>query len=347
LAAPWDYINQVDNVGKKSFSTLLLATPLISAWTYIDQTPTGKKTFGAILSSAIGWDYIDQTDATGKKTFATILKADRVLPWNYIDQTDSATGGKKSIGNIFSTTDKPSVWTYINTTNTLDVTTKLTGSKSMWDFITTTPKDVTDLLLASNGNKIDFWSYMTIVKKRPTDIIDTSTGLAITNTTSWTSPMPVYLASNDRTPVAVDINRGTSGDNYIKVLTQKNQASGWGRATGGYISGPGGPTSDMIPAMLSNGEYVIRASAVSSYGKDMLDSINNRKFATGGLATRYAIGGAVETGNNSSFSDNSVYNINVTANTNANADDIANTVIKAIQRQQSSLTTSRNMGSMR
>jgi TP901 family phage tail tape measure protein len=56
---------------------------------------------------------------------------------------------------------------------------------------------------------------------------------------------------------------------------------------GGRVSGPGTGTSDSIPAMLSNGEYVIRASAVQAIGTPMLDSIN--KMAMGGLATTYNI----------------------------------------------------------
>ncbi|EJF5828990.1 phage tail length tape measure family protein [Salmonella enterica] len=57
-------------------------------------------------------------------------------------------------------------------------------------------------------------------------------------------------------------------------------------ATGGYISGPGTATSDSIPARLSDGEYVVRAAAVSHYGVDFLHALNAtrlRKFATGGL----------------------------------------------------------------
>lgn len=55
--------------------------------------------------------------------------------------------------------------------------------------------------------------------------------------------------------------------------------------TGGYVSGPGGPTEDKILAQLSNGEYVIKASSVKQYGKDLLDDINNRKFANGGYVS--------------------------------------------------------------
>ncbi|EAP1704782.1 phage tail tape-measure protein [Salmonella enterica] len=56
-------------------------------------------------------------------------------------------------------------------------------------------------------------------------------------------------------------------------------------ATGGYISGPGTATSDSIPARLSDGEYVVRAAAVSHYGVDFLHALNAtrlRKFAAGG-----------------------------------------------------------------
>jgi hypothetical protein len=56
---------------------------------------------------------------------------------------------------------------------------------------------------------------------------------------------------------------------------------------GGRVSGPGTGTSDSIPAMLSNGEYVIRASSVQAIGTPMLDSIN--RMAMGGLATTYNI----------------------------------------------------------
>jgi hypothetical protein len=54
------------------------------------------------------------------------------------------------------------------------------------------------------------------------------------------------------------------------------------RAEGGYIAGPGTATSDSIPARLSNGEYVVKASAVSRYGVAMMDTINAQRFASGG-----------------------------------------------------------------
>lgn len=63
-----------------------------------------------------------------------------------------------------------------------------------------------------------------------------------------------------------------------------NSATG-GKATGGPIVGPGTGTSDDVPIMASNGEYMVRAAAVSKYGLRFLDALNNgtlRAFAKGG-----------------------------------------------------------------
>lgn len=57
-------------------------------------------------------------------------------------------------------------------------------------------------------------------------------------------------------------------------------------ATGGAVAGPGTGTSDSIPAMLSNGEYVLNAQAVDRLGVPFLNGLNTgrlRGFASGGL----------------------------------------------------------------
>jgi TP901 family phage tail tape measure protein len=66
-----------------------------------------------------------------------------------------------------------------------------------------------------------------------------------------------------------------TGDKWVK------------RALGGYVSGPGTATSDSIPAMLSDGEYVVRASSVNKFGKGFLDQVNAGTlpgFKRGGMA---------------------------------------------------------------
>lgn len=63
---------------------------------------------------------------------------------------------------------------------------------------------------------------------------------------------------------------------YVDIITRSNGEVH--AATGGHISGPGTGTSDSIPAMLSNGEFVLRAASVrkleSKYGSGILDYLN-------------------------------------------------------------------------
>ena len=54
-------------------------------------------------------------------------------------------------------------------------------------------------------------------------------------------------------------------------------------ADGGLLSGPGTGTSDSIPAMLSNGEFVMSAASVKKYGVGAMNAINTKKFASGGF----------------------------------------------------------------
>jgi TP901 family phage tail tape measure protein len=103
-------------------------------------------------------------------------------------------------------------------------------------------------------------------------------------------------------------------------------------AMGGYISGAGNGTSDSIPAMLSNGEYVINAKSVQAAGIPMLDRIN--KMAMGGPVydvPAYSMGGRVKyNAGGLANTSNSLYNINVTLNgTDLDANDVA----KAIDNQ--------------
>ncbi|MGZ7881832.1 tape measure protein [Acinetobacter soli] len=68
-----------------------------------------------------------------------------------------------------------------------------------------------------------------------------------------------------------------------------------GFSTGGHVRGSGTETSDSIPAMLSDNEYVIKAKSVRSLGVDTLDYINRM----GELPVKRASGGSV--GDTSSY----------------------------------------------
>jgi LysM repeat protein len=113
----------------------------------------------------------------------------------------------------------------------------------------------------------------------------------------------------------------------------------------GYIRGAGTATSDSIPAMLSNGEYVINAKSVKSVGTPMLDRIN--KMAMGGPVYNvpaYSMGGRVKYNNGGiATSSNSLYNINVTLNgTDLSADDVANAIERKMRIREATIGRGRN-----
>lgn len=68
------------------------------------------------------------------------------------------------------------------------------------------------------------------------------------------------------------------GDNYAHLFSK-----------GGKVEGPGTATSDSIPAMLSDGEYVINAKSAQAIGYDNLDRINEGDYyGFSGLASDFA-----------------------------------------------------------
>jgi TP901 family phage tail tape measure protein len=120
------------------------------------------------------------------------------------------------------------------------------------------------------------------------------------------------------------------------------------KAAGGYISGPGTPTSDSIPAMLSNGEYVISAKAVQAAGVPMLDNIN--RMASGGIVSynvpKMSSGGRVRFSEGGlASSSSSMYNINVQLNgTNLTADDVAASIHKEMRLREMAAGVNRRVG---
>lgn len=75
----------------------------------------------------------------------------------------------------------------------------------------------------------------------------------------------------------------------LQVLFQAGEAkalSYLGFADGGQVRGPGGPRSDVIPAMLSNGEYVVNAHSAARF-RSLLEAINS------GQAPHLAMGGSI------------------------------------------------------
>ena len=113
-----------------------------------------------------------------------------------------------------------------------------------------------------------------------------------------------HHVSDNAEQVQAEINalkRNTSSTHTIYVrkvqknalggLIEKFAAGGQAfRRAIGRISGPGTGTSDSIPSMLSDGEFVIRASMVKKWGAAFFESLNAGFLPP---LPKYALGGAV------------------------------------------------------
>ena len=81
---------------------------------------------------------------------------------------------------------------------------------------------------------------------------------------------------------------------YTTLQASMSASTAAGHATGGFIRGAGTSTSDSIPAMLSNGEYVISADSVRKYGTNFMNAVNDGTFTQIPLGVpKFADGGFV------------------------------------------------------
>lgn len=79
------------------------------------------------------------------------------------------------------------------------------------------------------------------------------------------------------------------------TITTYYRSLGKKKAGGGPVAGPGSGTSDSVPILASNGEFVMRAAAVQQYGLDRMQAMNSLRYAGGG-----SIGGGSSTTRSSS-----------------------------------------------
>ena len=118
-------------------------------------------------------------------------------------------------------------------------------------------------------------------------------------------------------------------------------------AEGGSVAGPGTGTSDSIPAMLSDGEFVVKASSAKRY-RNLLEGLNSgniAKFASGGLVGMGTFNSdmpavnslnAIKMDNSRSSSSQQVFNINITG-------DVSRQTRAEIQRMIPQIATGVNM----
>lgn len=131
--------------------------------------------------------------------------------------------------------------------------------------------------------------------------ISTNATDVLSNVTKSTgnSAMPALMAAV--TAVSGSLGKfGTVLQTVMLIMQIGKAAKLWQYADGGAVSGAGTGTSDSIPARLSNGEYVIKASSAKALGTNFLDRLNSvgdgRTIRSGRLPRfKYADGGEVRT----------------------------------------------------
>ena len=210
-------------------------------------------------------------------------------------------------------------------------------TKATLDFMSILNKSIQDSLskegitLGSNSNVIINGEKLNMAPVSKNNI----SSVKYSDLPSGTSQKVGTLFTKDG--IKYKITGGADRSGFIPV--QKN-------ALGGYISGPGSGTSDSIPAMLSNGEYVISAKSVQAAGLPMLDRIN--KMGKGGPVydvPSYSTGGRVKYDQGGvATSSNSLYNINVTLNgSNLNPNDVARAIDNQMRLREAMNGRGRNI----
>lgn len=163
-------------------------------------------------------------------------------------------------------------------------------------------KAITDLMYTITGQQNNEYTAPKMSVANVTATMDTTaitTALSFTTNavTSLQQPLSAIALKTTSATITLDSMLGfiqQIATTLTSTATSSAVYSNAGHATGGYISGPGTGTSDSIPAMLSNGEYVIKAEAVRRYGTNFLNAVNSGAFTRMKTSIpRFAEGGYV------------------------------------------------------
>lgn len=152
----------------------------------------------------------------------------------------------------------------------------------------------------SMGNAVSEWLMGSkTIGQAMKDMVKELISNAIKLLSQWTMMWGVFVAFHSSPKAAAEsANKAVFGVSKF--------------ASGGFVSGPGTATSDSIPALLSNGEYVLNAAAVRRLGVARLNGLNNgRGYADGGLVVSgYTAGNCISPSGNSNANGRTV-NLNI------------------------------------
>ena len=175
----------------------------------------------------------------------------------------------------------------------------ITPTKSLSDYSSktpTTPKSLSDFGTQKPFNPVNKGAAMQLARPAPIKIVVPYTPV--------TAPKP----ATKKTFVPMGGQKKSSGGMIVpKRMNVGGMVKGY--AAGGLSMG-----SDIVPAVLTPGEFVIRRPAVMGFGKDKLEQINKGTYSGGSMYN---------------------YNLVVNVKSDANPDKIAQTVIQQIKRVDS------------
>jgi len=152
------------------------------------------------------------------------------------------------------------------------------------DQMVTMRKKIIDNAVAHGIDRAAVTAYIDSILKIPKTVPPTKLDVATAAANAKIAAIKKLLATipSSRT-ISMYVAGGASVAAALNNLNSINKLAGMKHATGGRISGPGTGTSDSIPALLSDGEYVVNA-AQTAKNRPLLDAINNgaQGFASGG-----------------------------------------------------------------
>ena len=142
------------------------------------------------------------------------------------------------------------------------------GTMTWQDALNNISSTVVNAIIASFARMAAQWItqqvlMMTVGKSLQAANLAANVPIAAAQTAIWTPPA---IAASIATLGAAAVTGTTLAKSMIL-------AGALPLANGGLVSGPGGPKSDIIPAMLSNGEFVVNAAATAR-NRDLLETIN-------------------------------------------------------------------------
>lgn len=286
---------------EKLFRAFLAKSPTLQAANdFITGKTSGKKAEDAAINAlASQWAALKQTNGKGRwdgSINKASIRADEVRNVLLSERAAILGGGSSDAtidGNPFQTTvdtqgTTPSKPLYVTPVSSNGNTDTLETKQT-----TQTPED--NGLIAQINDKVGL--IATAVGESGLGMIKTSVASIETKFTEFSTSWSTFVTTGLSTtlePFVARIITAISAKQLIDTTASNISVSsgneGDGFAYGGYISGPGGPTEDKVPAWLSNGEFVVKAAAVKALGIDNLHKINNAdkefpKFGFGGFVS--------------------------------------------------------------